>query len=74
MGHTAWPVTSRRAAPEDRLRLLRMRAQRLAGRQPRGVAEVVRAVGGLQAQDTPASRLAVRARSRGLDQAAVRRA
>jgi Winged helix DNA-binding domain len=59
---------------EDRLRLLRMRAQRLAGRRPREVAEVVRAVGGLQAQDTPASRLAVRARSSGLAQAAVRRA
>jgi Winged helix DNA-binding domain len=51
-----------------------MRAQRLAGRRPGDVAEVVRAVGGLQAQDTPASRLAVRARSTGLDQAAVRRA
>ncbi len=59
---------------EDRLRLLRLRAQRLTGRRPRDVAEVVRAVGGLQAQDTSASRLAVRARSRGLDQAAVRRA
>jgi Winged helix DNA-binding domain len=51
-----------------------MRAQRLAGRRPREVAEVVRAVGGLQAQDTPASRLAVRPRSTGLDEAAVRRA
>jgi hypothetical protein len=51
-----------------------MRAQRLTGRRPRAVAEVVRAVGGLQAQDTPASRLAVRPRSTGLDQAAVRRA
>jgi hypothetical protein len=59
---------------DDRLRLLRLRAQRLAGRRPRDVAELVRAVGGLQAQDTPASRLAVRARSTGLDQAAVRRA
>jgi Winged helix DNA-binding domain len=51
-----------------------MRAQRLTGRRPREVAEVVRAVGGLQAQDTPASRLAVRPRSAGLDEAAVRRA
>ena len=59
---------------DDRLRHLRMRAQRLAGRRPRDVAEVVRAVGGLQAQDTPASRLAVRPRSTGLDEAAVRRA
>ena len=56
------------------LRQLRLRAQRLAGPRPRDVATVVRAVGGLQAQDTPASRLAVRARSAGLDQAAVRRA
>jgi len=43
----------------DRVRHLRLRAQRLVGRRPRDVAEVVRAVGGLQAQDTPASRLAV---------------
>jgi hypothetical protein len=59
---------------DDRLRQLRLRAQRLAGPRPRDVAEVVRAVGGLQAQDTAASRLAVRARSTGLDEAAVRRA
>jgi hypothetical protein len=59
---------------EGRLRALRLRAQRLTGRRPREVAEVVRAVGGLQAQDTPASRLAVRPRSTGLDEAAVRRA
>ena len=58
----------------DRLRLLRMRAQRLLGRRPRDVGAVVRGVGGLQAQDTPASRLAVRVRSAGLDEAAVRRA
>jgi hypothetical protein len=51
-----------------------MRAQLLAGRRPRSVAEVVSAVGGLQAQDTPASRLALRPRSSGLDEAAVRRA
>ena len=59
---------------DDRLRRLRMRAQRLTGGRPREVAEVVRAVLGLQAQDTPASRLAVRPRSTGLDEAAVRRA
>jgi hypothetical protein len=63
-----------RRLTEDRVRRLRLRAQRLAGRRPGEVAEVVRAVGGLQAQDTPASRLAVRARSTGLDEAAVRRA
>jgi hypothetical protein len=56
------------------VRRLRLRAQRLAGRRPGDVAGLVRAVGGLQAQDTPASRLAVRARSTGLDEAAVRRA
>jgi Winged helix DNA-binding domain len=59
---------------DERLRALRLRAQRLTGRRPRDVAEVVRAVGGLQAQDTPASRLAVRPRGTGLDEAAVRRA
>ena len=59
---------------DDRLRRLRMRAQRLTGGRPREVAGVVRAVLGLQAQDTPASRLAVRPRSTGLDEAAVRRA
>ena len=51
-----------------------MRAQLLSGRRPRSVAEVVRALGGLQAQDTPASRLAIRPRSTGLDADAVRRA
>jgi hypothetical protein len=51
-----------------------MQAQLLSGRRPRSVAEVVRALGGLQAQDTPASRLAVRPRSTGLDQDDVRRA
>ncbi|HJW64691.1 MAG TPA: winged helix DNA-binding domain-containing protein, partial [Actinomycetes bacterium] len=59
---------------DDRLRQLRLRAQRLTGRRPRDVAELVRAVAGLQAQDLPASRLAVRPRSAGVDQAAVRRA
>jgi hypothetical protein len=59
---------------EDQLRRLRMRSQRLTGRRPREVAEVVRAVAGLQAQDTPASRLAVRVRGAGLDAATVGRA
>jgi hypothetical protein len=58
----------------DQVRALRLRAQRLAGRRPRDVADAVRAVGGLQAQDTAASRLAVRARAAGVDEAAVRRA
>jgi hypothetical protein len=63
-----------RRLTEERVRWLRLRAQRLIGRRSGDVAEVVRAVGGLQAQDTPASRLAVRARSTGLDEVAVRRA
>jgi Winged helix DNA-binding domain len=58
----------------EQVRRARMRAQLLTGRRPRSVAEVVRGLGGLQAQDTPASRLAVRPRSTGLDQDAVRRA
>jgi hypothetical protein len=69
-------MTAPRAArwSEDQVRWGRMRAQLLTGRRPRSVAEVVRAVGGLQAQDTPASRLALRPRSAGLDEAAVRHA
>jgi hypothetical protein len=62
------------ALTEDRLRRWRMRSQRLTGPRPRTVPEVVRAVGGLQAQDTAAARLAVRPRGGGLDAAAVRRA
>jgi hypothetical protein len=58
----------------DQVRRARLRAQLLTGRRPRSVAEVVRALGGLQAQDTPASRLAIRPRSTGLDQDDVRRA
>ena len=65
-------MTARRSA--DQVRRARMRAQLLSGRRPRSVAEVVRALGGLQAQDTPASRLAIRPRSTGLDADAVRRA
>jgi hypothetical protein len=63
-----------RPADRDQVRRARMRAQLLTGRRPRSVAEVVRALGGLQAQDTPASRLAIRPRSTGLDAGAVRRA
>ena len=59
---------------EDQVRRDRLRAQLLTGRRPREVQEVVAALGGLQAQDTPASRLALRPRSGGLDEAAVRRA
>jgi winged helix DNA-binding protein len=66
------PGPARRS--EDQVRRDRLRAQLLAGRRPRRVREVVAALGGLQAQDTPASRLALRPRSGGLDEAAVRRA
>ena len=59
---------------EDQVRRDRLRAQLLTGRRPRRVREVVAALGGLQAQDTPASRLALRPRGSGLDEAAVRRA
>jgi Winged helix DNA-binding domain len=66
-------ATPARRTP-DQVRRARMRAQLLSGRRPRSVAEVAGALGGLQAQDTPASRLAVRPRSAGLDAEAVRRA
>jgi len=66
-------ATPARRAP-DQVRRARMRAQLLTGRRPRSAAEVVGALGGLQALDTPASRLAVRPRSAGLDAEAVRRA
>jgi hypothetical protein len=66
-------ITPARRSP-DQVRRARMRAQLLTGRRPRTVAEVVTALGGLQAQDTPASRLAIRPRSTGLDQDDVRRA
>jgi DNA glycosylase AlkZ-like len=61
-----------RPLSEDQVRLLRLRAQRLTGERPGDVHEVVRVMGGIQAQDTAASRLAVRPRSAGLDAAAVR--
>ena len=51
-----------------------MRSQRLSGPRPKTVAGVLRDVFALQAQDTRASRLAVRARSEGLDAQAVIRA
>jgi hypothetical protein len=53
---------------------LRMRAQGLAGMPAGDVAGAARRAAGLQAQDTTAARLAVRARSRGLDVASVVRA
>jgi hypothetical protein len=63
-----------RSLTGDQVRLLRLRSQLLTGDQPGDVHEVVRAMGGIQAQDTPASRLAVRPRGAGLDARAVREA
>jgi Winged helix DNA-binding domain len=54
---------------DDQLRFLRMRAQRLTPQQPdevMDVAQVVKAVCGIQAQDVYAATLAVRTRSVGL--------
>jgi Winged helix DNA-binding domain len=63
-----------RSLSEDQVRLLRLRSQRLTGDRPGDVHEVVRVMGGIQAQDTAASRLAVRPRGVGLDAGAVRHA
>jgi hypothetical protein len=63
-----------RSLSEEQVRRMRLRSQRLTGERPGDVAQVVRSVVGLQAQETRASRLAVRPRSTGLDAAAVRRA
>jgi winged helix DNA-binding protein len=60
-----------RSLSGGQVRRLRMRSQRLTGARPRDVHDLVQAVGGLQAQDIPASRLAVRARGAGPDAGAV---
>jgi len=59
---------------DAQVRRLRLRSQALAGPRPTDVAAVVRQVGALQAQATPAARLAVRPRSSGPDAGAVTRA
>jgi len=54
---------------DDQLRFLRLHAQRLTPQQPGeviGVAQVVKEVCGIQAQDASAATLAVRSRSNGL--------
>ncbi|HEV8636804.1 MAG TPA: winged helix DNA-binding domain-containing protein [Chloroflexota bacterium] len=58
----------------DDLRRLRLRAQRLAPRHAGGAAGLVRALGGVQAQDPTAAALAIRARTPGLTMADVERA
>ena len=53
----------------DQLRLLRIRAQRLTPQQPgtvAGVAQIVRELCGIQAQDARAATLGIRMRSAGL--------
>lgn len=67
-GHSALQLTAHRA------RLLRLEAQQLADRRPASGEAVVRAVRervGVQAQEPLAARLALRARIRGLEAAAV---
>jgi hypothetical protein len=63
-----------RSLSADQVRRWRLRSQLLAGDRPGDVHEVVRRMGGVQAQDTPASRLALRPRGTGLDAPAVRAA
>jgi hypothetical protein len=63
-----------RPLSEDQARRLRLRSQRLTGERPTDVHDVVRVMAGIQAQDTAASRLAVRPRGAGLDARAVREA
>ena len=62
------------APRDDELRAQRLRAQRLTGPPATDVAELVAGLGAVQAQDPVAAALALRARSRGLDLAAVERA
>ncbi len=62
------------ALDDERTRALRQRAQRLTGPRSSDVAELVGALAGVQAQEPAAAALALRARSRGLDLAAVERA
>jgi hypothetical protein len=59
---------------EERIRSLRMRAQRLTGPIRNSVTDVVRHMVGLQAQDTRMARLLVRPRASGVDAASVDRA
>jgi hypothetical protein len=63
-----------RRLSDAEVRRLRLRSQSLIGPRPADAVAVVRQVGALQAQATPAARLAVRPRSTGLDAAAVTRA
>ncbi len=61
---------------QDQTRRLRLRAQHLDHRDGRlaDAADLVRAIGGVQAQDLPAAALSIRARTRGLTAEDVERA
>ncbi len=63
-----------RALSEDATRALRLRSQRLSGPPETAVARLVGSLGAIQSQDPVAAALAVRARTSGLDAAAVDRA
>jgi len=63
-----------RQLADDDVRMTRMRSQRLVGRRVRGVAELVRDMVGLQAQNAQAARLSVRPRTDGINAATVIRA
>ena len=63
-----------KALPPDLARCLLARAQRLAGAPQSGVADTVRAVAGLQAQDAAAGALGIRARRPGTTLAEVEHA
>ena len=60
--------------PVARVLAERVRAQVLTGLRPADPVEAVRRVGALQAQDARALRLAIRARTTGVDAPAVQRA
>jgi len=51
--------------------MARMRSQRLVGSRVKDVAELVRHMVGLQAQNVKAARLSIRARTDGIDAATV---
>jgi Winged helix DNA-binding domain len=59
---------------EDEVRLTRAHAQRLIGKRGSDPVEVVRDLVGVQAQDMPAARMALRPRTTGVDAEAVRKA
>lgn len=63
-----------RSLPDADVRRLRLASQRLTGARATGAHAAVHALGAVPAQDTRAARLAIRARSTGLDAAAVARA